>query len=265
MVATPFHAFEEIGRKLLEVKEYFTQQKTCATEVGEYLNHLEQTLKETITNTVTQVIKETIATTATRTYASMARTSTPETNRVRYIQQQNLERKVQRRREDNKLEVTLTADPATKEKLKQQTHAEITAKLQQTVNRQVKENPPTVPGIQKLNKSQDIRICCTSEREAEELRNLKWDDHYTGLTVRQPKYGIMIRDIPTESMNPNNLQDSELVKQLEHQNRAIGLKILGMNAGDRRDYGPLLILFRRPRPQDNSLYRPSQSPLVHRD
>src|SRR5204863_1916468 len=113
MVATPFHAFEEIGRKLLEVKEYFTQQKTCATEVGEYLNHLEQTLKETITNTVTQVIKETIATTATRTYASTARTPTPETNHVRDIQQQNLERKVQHRRED-KLEVTLTADPAKK-------------------------------------------------------------------------------------------------------------------------------------------------------
>ena len=35
-------------------------------------------------------------------------------------------------------------------------------------------------------------------------------------------------------MNPNNLQDPELVKQLEHQNRGIGLKILGMKTLQRK-------------------------------
>ena len=182
------------------------------------------------------MVKETIATTATRTYASVAESPAPEVNRVREIQQQNLERKVQRRHEQTKFEVILTAQEAdfdTKEKLKQQTHTEITAKLQQTVDSQVKENPPTVPGIEKL-KSKDIRIHCKTEKEAEELRNLKWDEHYKGLTLRQTKYRLVVHGVSTEMINPNNLRDPELVKQLEDQNKRIGLKILGMKPLQRK-------------------------------
>ena len=225
IVETPFYTFEKIGRKLTQVKEYLEQQKANPIELGEYFNHLEQTLKETITTTVKETImntvKETITTTitqtlegttgnATRTYASVAETPTPEANRVREIQRQNLERKVQRRREENKCNIILTAqnvDPDTKEKLAQQSHAEIAAKLQQTVESQIKENPPTIPGIQKL-KSKDIRIHCETEKEAEELRNIKWEEYYKGLTVRQPKYGLVVPGVSTELIDPNNLQDS---------------------------------------------------------
>jgi hypothetical protein len=250
-IETPFHTFEEIGRKLEQAKEFLQQQKAKPTELGEYFNHLEQTLKETITSTIkeaiTNTVKETIATNVNqtreettgntmRTYASVAETPIPEVNRIREIQQQNLERKVQRRREENKFNVTLTAQNAdldTKEKLAQQTHAMIAAKLQQTVESQMKENPPTIPGIQKL-KSNDIRIHCKTEKEADELRNLKWDEYYKGLTVRQPKYGIMLPGVSIEMINPNNLQDPELIKQLEEQNKGIGLKILGMKILQRK-------------------------------
>jgi hypothetical protein len=250
-VEIPIYTFEEIGRKLTQAKEYLEQQKVKSIELGEYFKQLEQTLKETITTTVkeaiTNTVKETITATVThaleettgnttRTYASVAGTPIPEANRVREIQQQNLERKVQRRREENKFNITLTAqnaDPDTKEKLAQQTHAEIAAKLQQTVESQVKENPPTIPGIQKL-KSKDIRIHCETEKEADELRNLKWDEYYKGLTVRQPKYGLVVPGISTEMINPNNLQDPELVKHLEDQNKGIELKILEMKILQRK-------------------------------
>jgi hypothetical protein len=140
-----------------------------------------------------------------------------------------LERKVQRRREENKLNVILTAqnaDPDTKEKLAQQSHAEIAVKLQQTIESQIKENPPTIPGIQKL-KSKDIRIHCETEKEANDLRNIKWEEHYKGLSVRQPKYGLVVLGVSTEMINPNNLQDPELIKHLEDQNKGIELKISG--------------------------------------
>ena len=192
-------------------------------------------ITNTVKETVTQALQGTTGN-ATRTYASVAGTPIPEANHVNEIQRQNLERKVQRRREENKLNVILTAqnaDPDTKEKLAQQSHAEIAAKLQQTMESQVKENPPTIPGIQKL-KSKDIRIHCKTEQEAAELRNLKWDKHYKGLTVRQPKYGLVVPGVSTEIINPNDLQDPELVKQLEDQNKGIGLKILEMKILQRK-------------------------------
>ena len=242
-VETPLYTFEEIGRKLTQAKEYLQQHKADPTGLGEYFKHLEQTLKKTITT----IIKETITTittqtpegttgNATRTYASIAETSIPEDNQVREIQRKNLERKMQRRREENKLNVILTtqnADPDTKEKLAQQSHAEIAAKLQQTIESQIKENPPTIPGIQKL-KSSDIRIHCETEKAANDLRNIKWEEHYKGLSVRQPKYGLVIPGVSTEMINPNNLQDPELIKHLEDQNKGIELKILEMKILQRK-------------------------------
>jgi hypothetical protein len=58
----------------------------------------------------------------------------------------NLQRKVQQRRERNKLEVVLTTqgmDLDMKEEIEQESHREITAKLQQNVESQVKDNLPT--------------------------------------------------------------------------------------------------------------------------
>jgi len=107
------------------------------------------------------------------------------------------------------------ADPHTKEQLTQQPHAEITAKLQEMVESQVKENTPTIQGIQKL-KNQDIRINCNTAQEAEQLRKLKWDKAYNGLTVRQPKYGIVVPGVPMDLIDPNELQDPELAKELEN-------------------------------------------------
>jgi Zinc knuckle len=177
--------------------------------------------------------------TTTKTYATATATPAtpaapaapaPETNRVREIQQQNLERRVQRRKEQAKFELTLTTqdmDPDTKAQLTQQSHAEITTKLQQTIESQVETNCPTIYGIQKL-KSQDIRIHCNSEKEAKQLSELKWDKLYKGLKVHQPKFGIMLNGIPTASINPNELQNPEFVKELELQNKGSGLQIVGM-------------------------------------
>ena len=50
-------------------------------------------------------------------------------------------------------------------------HAEITTKLQQNVESQVKDNFPIIHGIEKL-KSQSIRIHCSTEEEAEQLCKL---------------------------------------------------------------------------------------------
>jgi hypothetical protein len=96
------------------------------------------------------------------------------------------------------------------------------------VNSQVKVNPPQIPGITKLAKSQDIRLTLSTEQEAETLRNLKWDKHYKGLMAKQTKYGIVVSGISTKSIDPSILETPKFKNQLEDQNNTIGLKILGM-------------------------------------
>ena len=156
--------------------------------------------------------------------------SSPAINRTQEIQQRNLQRKVQQRREQNKLEVVLTTqemEADMKEHIRQQSHAEITAKLQQNVESQMKDNFPIIRGVVKL-KSQDIRIHCKTEEEAKQLRGLKWNTAYDGLTVHQPKYGLMIPGIPTDLIDPNDLKNPEFARQLEHQNKENGIQIVGM-------------------------------------
>ena len=219
IVETPLGTFEEIGNKVTEALHHLSKHATQTEDIGEHFSRLERSLKETI------------LTTARRTYAQATATATATVpNHVREIQQRNLERKVQQRREQNKLEVTLTiqgADPHTKEQLIQQPHNEITAKLQEMVESQVKENTPTIQGIQKL-KSQDIRIHCNTAQEAEQLRKLKWDKAYNGLTVRQPKYGTVVPGVPTDLIDPNELQNPELAKELENQSKGNEIEIAAM-------------------------------------
>ena len=90
---------------------------------------------------------------------------------------------------------------------------------------QVKNNTPAIQGIQKL-KSHDIWIHCDTAEEAEQLRKVKWDDAYTSLTVHWRKYGIVAHGVPTDLINPNSMNDAQLVKDLESQNKASGIQVV---------------------------------------
>jgi hypothetical protein len=234
-VETPFRIFEEIGKKVGEALYHLSRQATQSEELGEHFSRLEQTLKETI------------ASTAAKTYAQVAAKPTIETNRTREIQQNNLERKVEKRREQAIL-TTHGANLDTKEQLAQETHREITAKLQRTMESQLKENRPAIYGVQKL-KSQDIRIHCDTIEEAEQLRKLKWDQEYEGLTVRHPKYGIRISAVPTNSIDPGKLKDPKTTRELENQNdgiRIIEMKPLRRKVRDNASHYDLVVFLTDP-------------------
>jgi len=216
-IVMPYHTFEKMGSELQEAIAQIQDHKPTSVQIEEQFARLEKSLKETITAAAT-----------TRPWAPITPAAGP--TRTREIQQQNTARKVQQRQEQAKLEVTLTTqkmNPDIKEQLKTQTHAEITTNLQQTIQSQMKENPILISGIEKL-KSQDIRIQCNTEKEAEQLRELKWDELYSGLTAHQAKYGFLINGVPSESINPRELNNPELIKQLEYQNKETGLQITEM-------------------------------------
>ena len=67
-------------------------------------------------------------------------------------------------------------------------------------------------------------------KEAEQLCRLKWDEAYNGLTVRQPKFGIVVPGVPTDWINPNEIQNPEIVRELEYQNTGYELQIAGMKS-----------------------------------
>lgn len=135
----------------------------------------------------------------------------------------------------------------TKEQLAKQSHSEITAKLQYAVQSQVKNNIPAIYGIQKL-KSHDIRIHCNTAEEAEQLRKVKWEEAYTGLTVRQPKFGIVAHGVPIGLMDLNRTNDPELARELESQNKASRIQVVGMKPlrrklrANARDFSPVVFV-----------------------
>ena len=245
VIETPYHIHEKIGRRICEARDHM---KNHSDNIEKRFNRLEEMLKEVM------------AAIGTRTYAQAAAHPAPEADRVREIQQRNLDHKVEQRREQNKLEVTLTtqdADPTIKDQLAQQIHEEITAKLQQAVKSQMKDNPIIIQDVQKL-KSQDIRIRCDTEEEADQLRKIQWEESYNGLKIRQRKFGIVIDGVSTKSINPKELQNPETIKKLEEQNKERGLEIIGMRplrrklGEDVQDYS-LIIFTPNPKMANNCL------------
>ena len=244
-VEIPLPVFEEIGIKVTEAIHHLSQHKSTLEEIGDRFNHLEKSLKEAI------------AATAPKTYAQAAAMPVQEIVRREEIQQRNLERKAQQQRDRAKFEVILTAQDAStdvKQQLAEQSYQEITAQLQQAAEAQLEKTAPTIHGVQKL-KSQDVRIHCNTAEEAERLRKLNWNSAYEGLTVRQPKYGIVIPGVPTGLISPDATGDPELIKQIEQQNKGSGLEIVEMRPLRRKLRGipndfSLLIFTRDPRKAD---------------
>ena len=160
----------------------------------------------------------------------------PTVNHIEETRQCNIQHKVQQHHEKNKLEVILSKtemNPDTKKQMKQHCHAEITAKLQQNVKSQAKNNFPIIHRIEKL-KSQNIRIHCNTEEEAEQLCKLNWDKVYNDLTMQQSKYGIMIFGVSIEMINSNELKNPEIARQLEQQNKEKGIQIIAMKTLQRK-------------------------------
>ena len=213
-VEMPYRIFEQIGGKVVEALNHLAKHAAHPENILERLSRLEQAVKESTKHT-------------TRTWAQVTAAPPQEVNPIREIQQRNQERQIQERRERAKFEVTLTtqqADLYTREQLVEQSHADITARFQEVVNSQLKDNTPIIDGVQKL-RSRDIRIHCNTSEEAEQLRKLKWEQAYNGLAVRQSKYGVIIDGVPANLVNPKDIKNPKVIEYLEQQNKGSQLEI----------------------------------------
>ena len=118
----PLGILDEIGKKVSNAKHHLSHYGMHSEDIEEHLSRLEATIQESLAST-------------TKTWAQVA-AATLKPNYVREIQQRNLQRKLERRHERKKLEITLTMQEANmeiKEQLVKHSHSKITAKLQEVV------------------------------------------------------------------------------------------------------------------------------------
>jgi hypothetical protein len=193
-------------------------------------------------------VKETIietakaAKTAPNAWATIAAMPRAPTHRDRHREQEldeeSQQKQAQRRQERAKVQVTLTAEGAsraTQANLTSKTYKEMTEIFQKVADRTATSGPPlTIGGFRKL-KSNDIRFTCDSEEEANRLRELDWSKAFEGLEVRQPKVGIVFHGVPIEEINPHTDNLDDIAKEIGDRNGLKGVKLRTLRAPSKLD------------------------------
>jgi hypothetical protein len=129
------------------------------------------------------------------------------------------------RQERAQHQITLTAmnvPQETKTLLAAATYEEVTERCQEAIRFSIGDSLPPLRGIQRL-KSNDIRITCENDNEISKLRQVDWNTTYEGLVLHQPKFGVVIHDvplhvIPLDSLSSGNNTTMPIIKQIEEQN-----------------------------------------------
>ena len=191
-------------------------------------------------------VKETIietakaAKTAPNAWATIAAMPRAPTHRDRHREQEldeeSQQKQAQRRQERAKVQVTLTAEGAsraTQANLTSKTYKEMTEIFQKIADGTATSGPPlAIGGFQKL-KSNDIRFTCDSEEEANRLRELDWSKE--GLEVRQPKVGIVFHGVPIEEINPHTDNLDDIAKEIGDRNGLKGVKLRTLRVPSKLD------------------------------
>ena len=125
------------------------------------------------------------------------------------------------RRERAKMEVILTTRDASeevKEKLANMNNEEITEILKQAVEN-IGIESTKIHKAQKTN--QGIKIRCTSDKEAEELHNIKWNDIFEGINVIEQWSKIVLHGVSKEAIDFERDKSEEIIARIEDTNHGI--------------------------------------------
>jgi hypothetical protein len=161
---------------------------------------------------IERTVKEAPKTYADIISASATNTKEKEIAKMRARQRQ---RRDDLRHERAKYEVTLTTKQTTneiKELINTMPPKEITERCQQAVEK-ASISGIKLQGINKL--AEGIRVRCTTEEQAEQLRTIDWSEAFEGIKTHEPNYGIVINGMPIDELN---LDDPKTIRLLEIAN-----------------------------------------------
>src|SRR5437667_3474391 len=149
------------------------------------------------------------------------------------------------RREKAKMEVflmTRDASEEVKEKLANMNNEEITESLKQAIE-DIGIDPIKIHKAQKTN--QGIKIRGTSDKEAEELHNIEWNNIFEGIEVIEQWFKIVLHGVSKHTIDFERDKSEETIARIEDANH--GIKI-----------GKVEPLTKRPRNQN----APTQSIVI---
>ena len=214
---------DEVGNDLCDIVDLLKAlRNTFSDTAPTSLKAIVQQLKELNASTkeLTATTKE--ATTA-KSYAQVT-AATPVPSPKAQKQMQTRQQRTKILQERAKYEVSLTAAAApesTRNSLTTMTPKDITERLQRTIDTNIHhEDKPTVFGISKSKTAPDkIRLRCKTEEQAKQLRQINWETAFEGLSVRKPKYGIVIHAVPKDEFNTLiDTTNEATVERIEREN-----------------------------------------------
>jgi hypothetical protein len=77
--------------------------------------------------------------------------------------------------------------------------------------------PRLIQSVKKMP-SHGLRICCPSEKEAEELRKLDWAQAFEGAALVEPQYGIVIHGVSKEDIDFERDKPEQTKAKIENSN-----------------------------------------------
>jgi len=134
------------------------------------------------------------------------------------------ERQEKLRRVKAKTEVLITtrnANEEIKQKINTMNEAQITAGLKDMMTRG-KGNPDNVLMVRKINHG--LRIRCTTEQAAKELRAQVWKAAFGGSEVIKPQYGVVVHGASKLDVNFDTQKPEEINKQIGDLNETVNVK-----------------------------------------
>jgi len=175
---------------------------------------LSDIMKE-LTDLKTEIKKPTYAQAAARTLRPEATGTQPQAATHQRKEEQIEDLRLKREKSMVVL-TTRNASDATKRKLASNNEENITKEIQQALET-AREEPTKIHKARKTS-NHGIRITCTSDKSAEELRHLDWNNILEGVKTVEETYGIVIHGVPKDLINFETDTAEEIKAKVEKAN-----------------------------------------------
>jgi len=145
--------------------------------------------------------------------AAASQASTARNDKTQALEHGKAERLEKQRKERAKTELTLSTRNASSDMKKQLANLEerdLIQTLQDAAGLEIR-------GVRKMA-NDVLKIRCSTERDAETLRNMDWKSALDGATVIKPMYGIVVHGVPKYNVDFEKDKQEELKTQIEDSN-----------------------------------------------
>ena len=214
-LAIKTEVMRELDGIIQQMEQNSLQSRENTTE-ADRISSIENDLKE-----IKAALKDAI-TTKTKTYAEAAcnaGSGTSAMDRRQKLETEKKQRMEKLKREREKTEVALTTRNASenmKTKLANMNEAEIMKQIQQGMQ-QAGKDPTKICGV-KNTPNHGLKIRCTNQENAEEVRKLDWNQALEGASTIEQTFGLVLHGVTKYDIDLDNHKPDEIKARIEYAN-----------------------------------------------